>query len=263
MARTQTGKIPSVADVEFIFEQVVKKTLAGIYLTQRFRQKGFSQAFLYNTWEYKPIVEIVCNHLKIDSGKWCCLQEKKSSDAWLCLEEAFQLMDARKYRNRGIFHFIRKSGEAGLVHAAVLEVNALLMECGNRTSQAVIKLAQGIQHSIDILSTGRAMKYFGGVREGYEISSSLLKIGGWTSLPSLPFLSISRAIRQIERWRLKNHIPAYAYLYVLKSDQPLIDLPNLIPPFGPRNREMVDEALFLVNKSRWLKWKETELMTAR
>ncbi|MCK4430864.1 MAG: hypothetical protein KAW19_06130 [Candidatus Aminicenantes bacterium] len=253
----QLGKVPTTTDVEFIMTRLIKKTLLALNLTMMFRRKGFRNAFFYNTWEYKPIIDIVCNFCGLDPIEWVRLQGDDLTDPWKCLEDAFETLDARKYGDRGIFHFVKKTSEAFILQQATQEVKrAWIIHEGN-ASIVRKKLVQGIQQSLDILSSSRASHYFSHLKTVYGDTSGLI------GAPSLPFGYVSQLIQRVELWRVKNRIPAYAYLFLLKSGSSLLDLPNLRPPFGPLRAEKQDEALRLVEKSRWLKWKEVESMALK
>jgi hypothetical protein len=249
------GKIPTKTDVEFILARLVRKTLLALDITLKYQQEGYNTYF-YNTLEYKPIVEIVCESRNTHPARWSRLQGEELTDPWKCLEDAFSSLSP-KYLGRGIFHFVKKTAEASILQGAVKEVNKEWGKHGGNASEVCKKLVQGINETLDILSSSPAMRYFGNLKTAYEDTSGLI------GAPSLPFGAVSHLIRQVEIWRNKKGIPAYGYLFFLKSGSPLIDLPHIRPPFGPKEPEKQHDALRLVEKSRWLKWKEFESTISR
>jgi len=243
------GKLPTTTDVDFILSRIVLRVLLSLELTINFRKKRFPgmNVFAYATWEYKPVIDIVCRDYNLDSMNWFLIEGKDLSEPWKCLEEAFVKQGSTKYQN-GIFHFVKKASEAMVLIQSAKEVAEIWQEQGYDPKKTVEKIRHGLQYALNIVNSSKIQKFFNVFRDTYEYSQIVKKN------PPMPFNLISNTLSKYELWRIKNKISAFAYLYLLKLDTPLLKLPILKPPFGPKERENDDSILKSLDERRWQKW---------
>lgn len=244
------GGWPPEADIEFILGELIRRTIIAFSLTRYYR-RAYPHAFFYNTWEYRPIVELVAQELGVEAEQWAKLQDEEMTNAWACLTEAFAELDAR-YRGRGVYHFIRSTAQVGLLRIVSEELRILWERYDGNVTWITDQIRSDVQRTIDLTQQRRVTDAVSRIRGLAEDAAAVS-----ASTTGIPFNILGDLIRRLDRLRLKEGIQAYAFLFLLKQDRPILGLPDLLPPFGPGDEEGRSEAIARMQARRWLKWDST------
>lgn len=239
------GSLPTDRSLLDILRLQVERILLGYYLTAAHRALNYGCSF-YVTWEYLPLVQIVAEHLRLEFSTWCIVQRRESNPKWELLLEVFASLDP-KYEDGRLLHFVHTAAEVDLFHEVRVDLELLWDTYAGDRSKIRTAMRRTILDSMEMLALPFGSHLLSGIRATVDDAAAL------TGTPA-PLGIVSRLLSSLRLARMQAKIPAYAFLYLLKSRERLLELPDIHAPFGPATEEERELAEAARAKNRWTDW---------